>query len=154
MQCLHNYFKRLDGGGLVTKLWPTFVTPWAVTHQVPLSMRLRRQEYWSGLPFPLPGYLPNPGMEPLSPALQVDSLPLSHQTIHSLNKVIGDWKLRSQRVTSIWKYWWSFYFGDSCNWRSKWQPTPVLLPGESQGRGSLVGCHLWGPTELEVTEVT
>ena len=39
-------------------------------------------------------------------------------------------------------------------WRGKWQPTPVFLPGESQGRGSLVGCHLWGPTESDMTEVT
>ena len=40
------------------------------------------------------------------------------------------------------------------HWRRKWQPTPVFLPGESQGRGSLVGCHLWGRTEWDVTEVT
>ena len=40
------------------------------------------------------------------------------------------------------------------HWRRKWQPTPVFLPGESQGRGSLVGCHLWGCTELDMTEVT
>ena len=39
-------------------------------------------------------------------------------------------------------------------WRRKWQPTPVFLPGESQGRGSLVGCHLWGRTESDTTEVT
>ena len=39
-------------------------------------------------------------------------------------------------------------------WRRKWQPTPVFLPGESQGRGSLVGCHLWGRTELDTTEET
>ena len=39
-------------------------------------------------------------------------------------------------------------------WRRKWQPTPVFLPGESQGRGSLVGCRLWGRTELDMTEVT
>ena len=38
-------------------------------------------------------------------------------------------------------------------WRRKWQPTPVFLPGESQGLGSLVGCHLWGRTELDTTEV-
>ena len=38
--------------------------------------------------------------------------------------------------------------------RRKWQPTPVFLPGESQGRGSLVGCHLWGRTESDTTEVT
>ena len=39
-------------------------------------------------------------------------------------------------------------------WGRKWQPTPVFLPGESQGRGSLVGCHLWGRTELDTTEAT
>ena len=39
-------------------------------------------------------------------------------------------------------------------WRRKWQPTPVFLPGESQGRGSLVGCRLWGRTELDTTEAT
>ena len=38
--------------------------------------------------------------------------------------------------------------------RRKWQPTPVFLPGESQGRGSLVGCRLWGRTELAMTEAT
>ena len=40
------------------------------------------------------------------------------------------------------------------HWRRKWQPTPVLLPGESQGWGSLVGCRLWGRTELDTTEAT
>ena len=39
-------------------------------------------------------------------------------------------------------------------WRRKWQPTPVFLPGESQGQGSLVGCHLWGHTESDTTEAT
>ena len=40
------------------------------------------------------------------------------------------------------------------HWRRKWQPTPVLLPGESQGRGSLVGCRPWGHTESDTTEAT
>ena len=40
------------------------------------------------------------------------------------------------------------------HWRRKWQPTPVFLPGESQGQGSLVGCRLWGSTESDMTEVT
>ena len=40
------------------------------------------------------------------------------------------------------------------HWRRKWQPTPVFLPGESQGPGSLVGCRLWGRTESDVTEAT
>ena len=52
-----------------------FVTHWTVDHQVPLSMGFLRQEYQSGLSFPSPGDLPDPGMEPVSPALQVDSLP-------------------------------------------------------------------------------
>ena len=46
-----------------------FVTQWTVTCQAPLSMEFSRQECWSGLPFPTPGYLPNPGIEPTSPAL-------------------------------------------------------------------------------------
>ena len=40
------------------------------------------------------------------------------------------------------------------HWRRKWQPTPVFLPRESQGRGSLVGCRLWGHTESDTTEAT
>ena len=46
-----------------------FVTPWTVAHQVPLSMGLSEKEYWSGLPFPPPGDLPDPGIEPESPGL-------------------------------------------------------------------------------------
>ena len=62
------------------------VTLWTVAHQAPLSMGFSRQEYWSGLPFPSLGGLPDPGIELASPALQADSLPLSHggsQHIHT-----------------------------------------------------------------------
>ena len=52
-----------------------FGTLWTVAHQPPLSMGSSRQGYWSGLPFPSPGHLPDPGIEPGSPALQADSLP-------------------------------------------------------------------------------
>ena len=55
-----------------------FATPWIVARQAPLSMGFSRQEYWSGLPFPSPGDLPNPGIEPtspVSPALHANSLP-------------------------------------------------------------------------------
>ena len=51
-----------------------FTTPWTVAYQAPWSMGFSRQEYWSGLPFPFPGDLPNPGIEPRSPALQTDAL--------------------------------------------------------------------------------
>ena len=60
---------------LVAKAYLTLATPWAVAHQALLSMGLPRQEYWSGLPFPCPGDLPNPGIKPGSPALQADALP-------------------------------------------------------------------------------
>ena len=52
-----------------------FVTPWTVAYEAPQSIEFSRQEYWSGLPFPSPGDLPNPGIKPRSPALQADSLP-------------------------------------------------------------------------------
>ena len=68
----------------------SFATPWTAIHQVPLSMRYSRQGYWSGLPFPSPGDLPNPGIEPGSSALQANSLPaelqgkITHLFIHSI----------------------------------------------------------------------
>ena len=59
-----------------------FVTPWTMAHHSPLSMGFSRQEYWSGLPCLPPGDRSHPGIElasPVAPALQVDSLPLSHR---------------------------------------------------------------------------
>ena len=57
----------------------SFVTSWTVACQAPVSMEFPRQEYWSGLLFPSPRDISDPEMEPVSPALQVDSLLLSHQ---------------------------------------------------------------------------
>ena len=51
-----------------------FASPWTVAHQAPPSMRFSRQEYWSELPFPFPGDLPDPGIKPRSPALQAGAL--------------------------------------------------------------------------------
>ena len=62
-------------GGLVAKSCLTLAIPWTVACQAPLSMGFSRQEYWSGLPLPSPGDLPDPGIEPRSPALQADDLP-------------------------------------------------------------------------------
>ena len=59
------------------------------------------------------------------------------------------WVARSQ--TRLSDFTFTFHFQ---HWRRKWQPTPVFLPGESQGRGSLVGCRLWGRTESDTTEAT
>ena len=68
----------------------TFWDPWTVAHQTPLSMGVLRQEYWSGLPFPSPGNLPDPGIEPKSLTLQTDSLP-SEPPEKSINV---NWALR------------------------------------------------------------
>ena len=62
-----------------------FATLWSIARQAPLSMGFSRQEYWSGLPFPAPGDLPDPGIKfesPMSPALQADSLLLSPGEAH------------------------------------------------------------------------
>ena len=63
---------------LLSRVRP-FATPWTVAYQAPQSMEFSRQEYWSGLPFPSPGDLPDPGTEPGSPALQADALPSEQQ---------------------------------------------------------------------------
>ena len=63
------------GGGLVANSCLTLAIPWTVACQAPLSVGFSRQEYWSGLLFPSPGDLPDPGIESGSPALQADDLP-------------------------------------------------------------------------------
>ena len=60
---------------------------------------------------------------------------------------MGSWRVGHDWVTSLSLFTFT-------HWRRQWQPTPVFLPGESQGRGSLVGCRLWGHTELATTEAT
>ena len=63
----------------------------------------------------------------------------------------GAWGAAVHGVEKSWTLLSDFTF---MHWRRKWQPTPVFLPGESQGQGSLVGCHLWGRTESDTTEAT
>ena len=87
-------------------------------------MEFSRQEYWGGLPCPSPEDLPDLGIEPSSPASQADSLPFELQG------------------------------NNTHTTRRKRQPTPVFLPGESQGWGNLVGCHLCGRVESDTTEAT
>ena len=73
-----------------------FATPWTVTYQASQFMGFSRQEYWSGLPFPSPGDLPDPRIEPRSPTLQADTLP---------SKPPGKPELRgksTRNVASIW----------------------------------------------------
>ena len=78
----------------------SLVTPWTVAHKAPLSMGFSRQEYWSGLPFPSPGDLPDPRIKPGSPALQADALPseppgkptdMCSCCYHFKTCVLGEW---------------------------------------------------------------
>ena len=66
-------YKAPIGSNSLSHAW-LFATLWIVAHQAPLSMGFSRQEYWSGLPFPSPGNLPNPGIESRSSVLQADAL--------------------------------------------------------------------------------
>ena len=72
-----------------------FATPWTVAHQAPPSMEFSRQEYWSGLPFPSSGDLPDPGIKPGSPTLQADALlsepPENQPYMHSTSCEMPDW---------------------------------------------------------------
>ena len=79
------------------------MTLWTVAYQAPLSMGFPRQEYWSGLPFSSPEVLPNPGIEPRSPALQVVSLHLSHQgcEIYTLIIIIASSTNKPQHPGSL-----------------------------------------------------
>ena len=139
-------------------------------------MGFSRQEYWNGLPFPPPGDLPHPGMEPESPALQLDSLTPSRQgspfccmdVCHNLlNWLLIDgyfyWNIPFKGLP-----WWLRWLGIHLQyrrtgfhpwvmkipWRREWQSTPVLLPRESYGQRSLGGYSLWGCKELGMTEAT
>ena len=71
-----------------------FVTPWTVAYQAPPSMGFSRQEYWSGLPFPSPGDLPNPGIKPGSPAFQADAFTSEPPGKPSTHKMLRECTLR------------------------------------------------------------
>ena len=95
-----------------------FVTPWTVAHRAPLSMKFSRQEYRSGLPFPSPGDLSDPGTEPRSPTLEADSLPSEpagkphnnwfiHSFVHSFTQQVF---IKSLNMYSyILELYWSIY---------------------------------------------
>jgi len=114
-----------------------FVTQWTVALQALLSMGFPRQEYWGGLSFPSPGDLPDPEIKPVSPSSPAlaggffTTEPYGKPTLMGTNGLIYH-----------------------LSWRRQWHPTPVLLPGKSHGRRSLVGCSPWGRTESDTTEAT
>ena len=78
-----------------------FVTPWTVARQAPLSTGFSQQDYWSGLPCPSPGDLPNQGMKPGSPALQVDSSLLSHWGNYVIYTICNIWHISILYLNSV-----------------------------------------------------
>ena len=120
-----------------------FETPWTVVFQAPLSMGFSRQEYWSGWPFPPPGDLPDPRIEPLS-------LSLLHWQEDSLPDFPGGSDGKASVCLQCRRPGFDPWVG-KIPWRRKWQSTPVLLPGKSHGQ-SLVGYSLWGHKESDTTE--
>ena len=125
-------------GCLVAKSCLTLVTPGTVAHQASLSMGFPRQEYWSGLPFPPPRDLPNPGSN-----LHLQCLLYFKQILHhGVTREMPHTHTHTHTHTLIYIY----------IWRRKWQPTPVFLPGEAHEQGSLVGYCSWGHKESDTTE--
>ena len=137
-----------------------FVILWTVAHQAALSMGFSRQQYWSELPCPLPGYLPDPGIEPMSPVSP--ALARRFFTTSTMWEAL----IKGYVYLNFWLNQMSLYIGcfpgasavknllcqclqyrrpgfdpwvRKIPWKREWQPTPVFLPGKSQGQRSLVG---------------
>ena len=136
------------------------VTPWTVVYQAPQSMEFSRQEYWSGLPFPSPGDLPNPGIKPRSPTLQADALlseppgkphiPATRELIFRITTAIpgfpgdasGKKKKKKKPPVSAGRCKRRGFdpWVGKIPLRRAWQPTLVFLPGKSCGQRILAGC--------------
>ena len=114
-----------------------FVIPWTVAHQAPLSMEFSREEYWSGLPFPSPGELPDPGIKPGSSCVTVRFF-----TIWATRKAPGKW-LRDKSMSSFWHYYYSHI-----TWQldSIWLFVDIIMKGYSLIKSEKTDCHhgSWG----------
>ena len=142
-------------------------------------MGFSRQEYWSGLSLPSLRYADDTTLMAESEELksllmkvkeesEKGGLKLNIQKTKIMaSGLITSWQIHGETVETVSDFIFLGYKitadGDCSHeikrrlplgWRRKWQPTPVFLPGESQGQGSLVGCCLWGRTESDTTEVT
>ena len=127
-----------------------FATPWTVACQAPLSMEFCRQEYWSGLPFTSPGDLPDSGIKPKSPALAgrfFTTEPPGKLVTRYILTLISISINRSMHTSQGFAPW-----VRKIPWRSKWQLTPVFLPGKFHGQRSLEGYSLWGCKQLDIAE--
>ena len=125
-----------------------FVTHQAGARQASLSMGFSWQEYWSGLPFPTPGDLPDLGIEPVSLALRDRFFTTS---VSWMEECGGLQSMESRSRTRLSDFTFTFHFHA---YEKAMATHSRVFSGESQGWGSLVGCCLWGRTELDTTEAT
>ena len=119
-----------------------FATLWIVACQAPLSIGFSRQEYWSGLPFPSPEDLPDPGIKPGSPTLEADALtsePPGKPLIHDIQYITNvlPWWLRGKESICPCRQHGFHPWVREIPLRRAHQPNPVFLPGESYGQRSL-----------------
>ena len=121
------------------------MTPWTVAHQAPPSMEFSWQGYWSGLPFPSPGDLPNPGIEPRFHALQADSLPSEPSRKPSL---LGKDALKLVGEKSCLVVWLLFicFSGGRRSWRAGREPTGGARPNSLPRHQPVPTCRDLGPS--------
>ena len=122
-----------------------FVTLWTVACQAPLSMGFSRQGYWSGLPCPPPGDLPDPGIHPCLLCLLHWGLTGFPDGASGKEPACQCRRCRRPRFHP---------WVGKIPWERKWHTIPVFLPGESHGQRSLVGYSPWGRKEWDTTEHT
>ena len=125
-----------------------FATLWTVAHQALLSMGFSKQEYWSGLPCPPLGDLPNPGMKPVSLASSALVCRFFTARASQVAVVVKNSPAKAGDRFGFGPWIWKI------PWRRKWQPTAVFLPGESHGQRSLAGYSPWGHTQSDMTDMT
>ena len=139
------------------------------------ARKQRKTTEWEKLWYPTPVFLPGKShgrssLEGCSPWGHQESDTTEQLHFHFSLSCIGEGNgnpLQGSCLENPWDggAWWAAVHGVTktqtqlsdftfTRWRRQWQPTPVFLPGESQGQGSLVGCHLWGCTVLDTTEAT
>ena len=152
----------------MTEVAQSMSDPWTIAHQAHPSMEFSRQEHWSGLPFLSPGDLPDPRIEPRSPALQVEALPSeppgnvwgeprssltdmhpprgAHCGVADVSAEVTPGDAIRKESTCQCKRHKRHGFNPRIwkIWRRKWQSTPVFLPGKFHGSRSLEGYSPWG----------
>ena len=151
----HN-FTHFDSFSLMQDTQLATMVHWVMLHKascIPsfshLFLFLFSSSTWADVTFPQAMYIPPhpPTVHFFIRAILVLAWKILWMEEPGRLQSMGSWRVGHDWATSL-----SLF--TFMHWRRKWQPTPVFLPGESQGWGSLVGCHLWGCTESDTTEMT